>query len=92
MRLIDADALKKDLLNQMELLFDTEIAELIDKQPTSYDVEKVIEELSERIERVADFDSYDHGKLTIYDRTMIPSQLAIEIVERGGIDDKLRKI
>lgn len=34
MRLIDADVFKKDLENQMELLFDTEIAELIDNQPT----------------------------------------------------------
>lgn len=34
MRIIDADAFKKDLENQMELLFDTEIAELVDKQPT----------------------------------------------------------
>lgn len=54
MRLIDADVFKKDLENQMELLFDTEIVELIDNQPT---VDQWIP-TSERLPKHTEFDYF----------------------------------
>lgn len=53
MRLVDADALKKDLksvtLSNGTLVNINAVLLLLDKYPTSYDVDKVVEELDEII-------------------------------------------
>lgn len=53
MRLVDADALKKDIklvtLSNGTLVNTNAVLLLLDKYPTSYDVDKVVEELDEII-------------------------------------------
>lgn len=94
MRLIDADK----LINALNLCgcykyrnpkaYDTlmlyEILGAIEDQPTAYDVDKVIGEL--------EFNSYSKYRST-YDNpytggSVIDEDDAIEIVKRGGVDDK----
>ena len=74
MRLIDADALKKDLESvtlSNTLLNVNTVLLLLDKYPTAYDVDKVVGQLGER---------------SILPRHigMVPLKEAIEIVKRGG--------
>jgi hypothetical protein len=76
MRLIDADAFKKWLLDRAEEpLNDIVLVFLafIESRETAYDVDKVIDELHELAE-------YING------RYMISVENAIEIVKRGGVD------
>lgn len=50
MRLIDADSLKKFLTKLYEAGAPYDgIIELLDKQPTAYDVDKVVEQLENRV-------------------------------------------
>ena len=60
MRLIDADSFKKFLTKLYEAGAPYDgIIELLDKQPTAYDVDKVVEELeNEREYAHADFEQY----------------------------------
>lgn len=55
MRLIDADALKKDLesvtLSNGTLLNTNTVLLLLDKYPTAYDVDKVVEQLEDESEK-----------------------------------------
>lgn len=82
MRLIDADALKKDLksvtLSNGTLLNTNTVLLLLDKYPTAYDVDKVVEQLKERSK---EFNSglRLHGK----PEDMLTDE-AIEIVKAGG--------
>ena len=75
MRLIDADALKKDLesvtLSNGTLLNTNAVLLLLDKYPTAYNVDKVVEQLGER-----SMLSRHIGMLLLKE--------AIEIVKRGG--------
>lgn len=79
-RLIDADNLNFEGQNynksQMKAILD-----FIDKQPTAYDVEKVVEALEEQQEYYSfDFDNdLDCAKYKAYKN-------AIDIVKRGGAD------
>ncbi len=54
MRLIDADTLKKDLesvtLSNGTLFNTNTVLLLLDKYPTAYDVDKVVEQLEKRIQ------------------------------------------
>lgn len=91
-RLIDADKLKKDLksvtLSNGTLLNTNTILLLLDKYPTSYDVDKVVEELDEiicskrlyfcRVSKGGCNKSDDVGCIDC------AIQKAIEIVKRGG--------
>ena len=72
MRLIDADKLRKELL-MMECMDDA--IEIIDNEPTAYNVNKVVEELkTTREDYAGDFqDDVAYGL-----------KLAIEIVKDGG--------
>lgn len=64
-RLIDADKLKADLEKaiskneDMDCLDFLRIASVIDKQPTAYDLDKVIEQLEKKIQthkRIAEYE------------------------------------
>lgn len=92
MRLIDADALKKDLksvtLSNGTLLNTNTVLLLLDKYPTTYDVDKVVEELEEIIYpkrlyfcRVSKGGCNKSDDVGCIDCAM---QKAIEIVKRGG--------
>jgi hypothetical protein len=92
MRLVDADALKKDLksvtLSNGTLVNINAVLLLLDKYPTSYDVDKVVEELDEiiypqrlyfcRVSKGGCNKSDDVGCIDC------AIQKAIEIVKRGG--------
>ena len=92
MRLIDADSLKRDLesitLSNGTLLNTNTVLLLLDKYPTTYDVNKVVEELEEiiypqrlyfcRVSKGGCNKSDDVGCIDC------AIQKAIEIVKRGG--------
>lgn len=90
MGLIDADKLKKDLesvtLSNGTLLNTNTVLLLLDKYPTAYDVDKVVEQLEELksqvpVNRILDDIIKDKpkelGQLIAYNK-------AIEIVKAGG--------
>lgn len=82
MRLIDADKLKKDLesvtLSDGTLLITNTVLLLLDKYPTAYDVDKVVEQLEERSKE------YNSGvRLRGKPKEMLTDE-AIEIVKAGG--------
>lgn len=81
MRLIDADSFKKFLtkLYEAEAPYDG-IIELLDKQPTAYDVDKVMEQLGKK--------QNNKGFGGTLQEMFYDSGLkdAIEIVKGGGID------
>lgn len=92
MRLIDADKLKKDLesvtLSNGTLLNTNAVLLLLDKYSTSYDVDKVVEELDEIIYpqrlyfcRVSKGECNKSDDVGCIDCAI---QKAIEIVKRGG--------
>lgn len=78
MRLIDADSLKKFLTKLYEAGAPYDgIIELLDKQPTAYDVDKVVKELEELLQ----CSTWNHNSNNI-DRIK-----AINIVKAGGTND-----
>ena len=83
-RPIDADKLKADLEKaiskneDMDCLDFLRIASVIDKQPTAYDVDKVVEQLR----KLPKCSTWNHNSNNI-DRDK-----AIEIVKGGGVDAK----
>lgn len=83
MGLIDADALKKDLesvtLSNGTLLNTNTVLLLLDKYPTAYDVDKVVEQFkTDSLVKL-----YGSGNSDNY---LIPVKRAIEIVKAGGIN------
>ena len=101
MRLIDADAYKEvfernaryyeDLGNHEMAKFNRELAESIDKRPTAYDIDKVVEELEELIQGCQEIyeDSKKLNNLqmrTASRNQAIALKQAIEIVKGGGQD------
>ena len=88
MRLIDADALKKDLksvtLSNGTLVNTNAVLYLLEEYPTAYDVEKVVEQLEDRKSlmmetlKISEAD-IDRGRIYGMDK-------AIEIVKGGGVD------
>ena len=80
MRLIDVDKLFKTL-NKLEIPFYADINNVINSQPTAYNVDKVVEQLED----------YKMWKeLLIYDLDFRERQIikkAIDIVKAGGIDE-----
>lgn len=83
MGLIDADALKKDLksvtLSNGTLLNTNTVLLLLDKNPTAYDVDKVVE----RLEKEKNPNYREDGSL-MGERAAIEIDKAIDIVKRGG--------
>lgn len=83
MGLIDADALKKDLksvtLSNGTLLNTNTVLLLLDKYPTAYDVDKVVE----RLEKEKNPNYREDGSL-MGERAAIEIDKAIDIVKRGG--------
>lgn len=83
MGLIDADALKEYCMNASKSDDDfrrvslATLASVIDAQPTAYDVDKVVEQLSDKF-RVARTDEDLEWNRAMYD--------AIKIVKGGGVD------
>lgn len=85
MRLIDADELKKNLksvtLSNGTLLNANTVLLLLDKYPTAYDVDKVVEQLkTDSLVKL-----YGSGNSDNY---LIPVKRAIEIVKAGGRDER----
>lgn len=78
MGLIDIDKLKKDIksvtLSNGTLLNTNTVLALLDKYPTTYDVDKVVEQLEELRDR---FDKKDFAIRGIVEK-------AIEVVKAGG--------
>lgn len=84
MRLIDADALKRDMKEYLDKIPCENVPPrsaivhcmvLTDEQPTAYDVDKVVEELTDNaIEQGIDYEM----DISLND--------AIEIVKRGGVE------
>lgn len=79
-RLIDADRFKRFLqaLCKAGAPYD-EVVQLLDKEPTAYDVSKVVEELKELPNREADY-YYAHSN------DVIDREDAIDIVRKGGVE------
>ena len=88
MRLIDADALKKDLksvtLSNGTLVNTNAVLYLLEEYPTAYDVDKVVAQLEDRKSlmmetlKISEAD-IDRGRIYGMDK-------AIEIVKGGGVD------
>lgn len=82
MRLIDADEFKKQIagmaiVNNYPADKANKMCELIDRQKTTYDVDKVVEQLEEN----SDFTTGEDG--TVIDEH-VRLKIAIEIVKSGG--------
>lgn len=100
-RLIDADKLKADLEKaiskneDMDCLDFLRIASVIDKQPTAYDPDKVVEQLEEHTAFLKDCTKYgnqtaeQHSKsydtMMMYEVKDLVDDL-LEIVKAGGAD------
>ena len=87
MRIIDADKFKKQIagmaiVNGYSVQKVNKICELIDEQPTAYDVDAVVEQLKEWTFN-ADVNICDG---TMMNHNLIVSKNAIEIVKAGGIE------
>lgn len=91
MRLIDADKLQQDLIDQIDWLrkqdyelycaIGDDITFCIDKQPTAYDVDEVVKNLEELRDR---FNKKDFAIRGIIEK-------AIEIVKEGYVDKQTNK-
>lgn len=102
-RLIDADKLKADLEKaiskneDMDCLDFLRIASVIDKQPTAYDSDKVVEQLEERTSFLKDCTKYgnqttdqqskSYDTMMMYEVKDLVDDL-LEIVKAGGVDAK----
>ena len=92
MRLIDADALKKDLksvtLSNGTLVNTNAVLYLLEEYPTAYDVDKVVEQLEE-VEKImtspVNKDCFGE-ECRASDCTVCLISKAIEIVKGGGVD------
>ena len=90
MRLIDTDALKKDLksvtLSNGTLVNTNAVLYLLEEYPTAYDIDKVVEELEENASRYTKKYATPYGNNGYRDTKAISIHKAIEIVKRGGVD------
>ena len=88
MRLIDADALKKDLksvtLSNGTLVNTNAVLYLLEEYPTAYDVDAVVKQLEMKIDK-AEFDEL----LTSNEKDAYVDayRRAIEVVKGGGVDE-----
>ena len=87
MRLIDADMLKKYMLNNGKEV--ERFLQYIDEQPTVFDVDKVVEQLDDEANRsYADFKKYadEIGESESDNWYYIGLRRAIGIVKGGGVE------
>lgn len=84
MGLIDADKLKKDLesvtLSNGTLLNTNTVLALLDKYPTAYDVDKLLQQLEENFK--PDIECFEYAE--DYEYSLERYNRMIEIVKRGG--------
>ena len=64
-----------------------DLQHLLDNQPTTYDVEKVVEELKENASRYTKKYTTPYGNNGYRDTKAISIRKAIEIVKQGGVSD-----
>ena len=88
MRLVDADALKKDLksvtLSNGTLVNTNAVLYLLEEYPTAYDVDKVVKQLEDRKSLILETLKISEADI---DRGRIYGmEKAIEIVKGGGVD------
>lgn len=97
MKLIDADALKKDLksvtLSNGTLVNTNAVLYLLEEYPTAYDVDKVVEQLEKRIQTHECCIEYEKKNGTITEefqqrKAVEVLKEAIEIVKGGGMNDR----
>lgn len=97
MRLIDVDALKKDLksvtLSNGTLVNTNAVLYLLEEYPTAYDVDKVVEQLEKRIQTHECCIEYEKKNGTITEefqqrKAVEVLKEAIEIVKGGGMNDR----
>lgn len=97
MRLIDADALKKDLksvtLSNGTLVNTNSVLYLLEEYPTAYDADKVVEQLEKRIQTHECCIEYEKKNGTIAEefqqrKAVEVLKEAIEIVKGGGMNDR----
>lgn len=93
-RLIDADANREDFMERVyDILSDEQdnikanlIIDAFDEMPTAYDLDKVVEQLEEKIElayrRYRDCPSFARYQTRYQER-----QMCLDIVKRGGTDE-----
>ena len=88
MRLIDADDFKKFMqaLCKAGSPYESFI-ELLDKQTTAYDIDKVVDELEENGSRYTKKYITPYGNNGYRDTKAISIHKAIEIVKQGGVSD-----
>ena len=88
MRLIDADDFKKFMqaLCKAGSPYESFI-ELLDKQTTAYDIDKVVEEFEENSSRYTKKYTTPYGNNGYKDTKAISVNKAIEIVKHGGVSD-----
>lgn len=95
MRLIDADALKKDLksvtLSNGTLVNTNAVLYLLEEYPTAYNPDKVVEQLEKKIQTHTRCIEYENKNGTITEEFQQRKAVevlkdAIEIVEGGGVD------
>lgn len=85
MRLIDADdlyeKLQKDSTYDLDFM-DSELREIIDNQPTAFDTEKVVEQLSCNSRFIDDINEHNIKCISC----VIGQKTAIDIVKKGGVE------
>ena len=87
MRLIDADAFKKQIAamtiaNNYQINKTSALCDLIDAQPTAYDPDKVVEQLEKEKNPI-----YREDGSLMGERTVVGIDKAIQIVKGGGINE-----
>lgn len=82
-RLIDADKIIDSLGNSD---MDFAIGAVIDKQPTAFDVDKVVEQLEKLADEANDKILESGGLQLYYDGYEDAMRTAVEIVKGGGIE------
>ena len=101
MRFIDADSIcvfgkyiKTNEKFEPYIMID-DLVKLLDEQPTTYDVDKVVEELEEKASRYTKKYVTPYGNNGYRDVKAISINRAIEIVKQGGVyeaEQKLKKM
>ena len=94
MRLIDADALS-EVLNHLSYFNADDMQELVASQPTSFDMEKVVEQLEEKTDFLKDCTKYgnkdaeqqkkSYSTMMMYEISDLVEDL-IDIVKKGGVE------
>lgn len=77
MRLIDADALV-DKLKELSWIEDTPLDEIIDEQPTAYDIENVVDEVRKYDHRCDDCRAFNCSECEFMN--------LIDAIRKGGVE------